>query len=331
MKPSAGKNLKRALYFSLGYIVFCSLYIWLSGRIARLSTANVELLAHIELVKGIAFILSTGILLFIYMLVQLNKITTQKTTINLQRETIGQKETVIQKQSETINEHRKIVSDYERRALAGIYAASIAHDINNLLTICFHSISELKERLPSSSGSLKFLNYLDSSMQRMETSAKTLREIGKKEINYDVSVFELGKLVRDTVELTRNHKRVSTCDIHIEPFQKILVKSNAAVLEQCLINLIINAADAVKQEGVIEVRLTAKDGFAFVEVHDDGPGVPLHKWRTVFEAYVTDKEHGSGLGLAGVKMSMDLLHGDVLLDNSSLGGAQFTLKIPLAM
>jgi signal transduction histidine kinase len=105
---------------------------------------------------------------------------------------------------------------------------------------------------------------------------------------------------------------------------------NPITLHRSVLNLVLNAADAVEGRGIIEVRLSASGPQAVLEVHDNGPGIPEDQRRRIFEAFYTTKAMGTGLGLLSVKACADEHHGHVEVLSSPLGGALFRLTLPLA-
>jgi signal transduction histidine kinase len=100
------------------------------------------------------------------------------------------------------------------------------------------------------------------------------------------------------------------------------------------VNLVVNAIDAIgasKQGTKIVVRTGSNDGASFVEVEDDGPGMPQEIAKRVFEPFFTTKgEEGTGLGLAMVYATMQRHGGDVSLDTAAGKGTRFRMKFPRA-
>ena len=104
-------------------------------------------------------------------------------------------------------------------------------------------------------------------------------------------------------------------------------------VEQILVNLLSNAADAVPPgKGVVEVVLRADGAELVLEVADNGPGVPAHLADRVFDAFVTTKPEGvgTGLGLAISRRLAASMGGSLTAERASLGGAVFILRLPLA-
>ena len=90
------------------------------------------------------------------------------------------------------------------------------------------------------------------------------------------------------------------------------VHGNAEMLKQCLINLIKNAQEAM-DEGAITVRTRYVDGIVFLEVEDNGPGIPLDLQEKIFSPFYSTKDKGSGLGLAMTRKIINEIGGKLLL------------------
>jgi signal transduction histidine kinase len=104
-------------------------------------------------------------------------------------------------------------------------------------------------------------------------------------------------------------------------------------LVQVLLNLLLNAADALPHDGTINIaaRLTSPHELT-LSVEDDGPGVPIAIRQNLFEPFVTTKDvgKGTGLGLAVCRGLVEHVGGSIALDESHLLGARFIITLPIA-
>jgi signal transduction histidine kinase len=107
------------------------------------------------------------------------------------------------------------------------------------------------------------------------------------------------------------------------------VSANPTLLSQIVTNLLVNAGEATDGKGQVAVRVTTEGGRACLEVDDDGPGVPVERRAGLFDALVTTKPHGNGMGLFSVKAAALALGGSVSVDVAPLGGARFRVTLPL--
>jgi two-component system sensor histidine kinase HydH len=100
-------------------------------------------------------------------------------------------------------------------------------------------------------------------------------------------------------------------------------------LTQALLNVVINAIQAVERKGRVEVSASVADGRISVAVSDNGPGIPPERLASIFDPYFTTKTEGSGLGL-WIAQQIVTAHGGTLeAGNRPAGGAVVTLRLPL--
>jgi signal transduction histidine kinase len=109
-----------------------------------------------------------------------------------------------------------------------------------------------------------------------------------------------------------------------------VVRAVESLLARMIFNLILNAAEATGKGGKIEIRLRRAESMVCLEVHDNGPGIPVDMRQKVFDPFYTSKPNGTGLGLLSVRMCAVEHHGTVTVTDSDLGGACFIVTLPAA-
>lgn len=280
-------------------------YIILSGYLAAGASRSVEELRRIEAIKGTLYVAVTATLIFGGARWTMRRM--ERDALELRR----------REQALVVN---------EGRVFAGLTAAAIAHDANNVLTVALADIDLMEEdgrggedlaRLRHSVGRLVALN------QRLLDSAQAYatRE------NAPLDVRDAG---RDVVAGLRSHIDLRRCRVTCEGEAGVVVTASPVLMQQMVGNLVLNAAQAAGDRGVIEVRVAAAAGHAVIEVHDNGPGVPPERRAGLFTALTTTKRDGNGLGLFSVKACAAGLGGRVVIGDSPLGGALFRVELPLA-
>jgi signal transduction histidine kinase len=112
------------------------------------------------------------------------------------------------------------------------------------------------------------------------------------------------------------------------------VKGDPVQLQQVILNLIINAIDAISEAGMKEREVsvtTALSGpSAEIRVADSGPGIAAGDLQSVFNPFFTTKPQGMGMGLAIVRTIVEAHRGKISAENKSSGGALFTIRLPVA-
>ena len=111
----------------------------------------------------------------------------------------------------------------------------------------------------------------------------------------------------------------------------VAVKADSVELEQVLFNLVHNALDAVEGQAspIVEVQLYVGANDAFIDVRDNGRGVPLEIRPQIFEPFITDKKEGTGLGLALSQRLTDQMGGEIsLLEDTEK--TIFRVRLPIS-
>lgn len=297
-----------ALILSLAYVVLCGAYIVLSGALAAGLSETVQQLERVETMKGLIFVFATGALFFALAFTLLRRISRQEIRVLQQKNAL---------------------MESERRAMVGLFAASIAHDIANILVVARGSLGFLEEDLPAGDGKgSAAIATLRRSLEELKVLTRRLVSIEHARLPKDDTEFALDQLVREVVSLARSHMDVRGCTLRVSSNDPVTIFGDRSMLGMMLLNLILNAADATRGRGRIDVRLRRADDAAILEVHDDGPGVPADRREAIFEAFYSSKAHGTGLGLLTVKVTVEEHGGAVDVDISDLGGASFRVRLP---
>jgi signal transduction histidine kinase len=111
------------------------------------------------------------------------------------------------------------------------------------------------------------------------------------------------------------------------------VRGDAVQLQQVILNLIINAMDAISEaatkEREVSVSTDHSGAWAEIKVSDTGPGIAVEDIRNVFNPFFTTKPQGMGMGLAIVRTIVEAHHGQISAVNQLSGGALFTIRLPI--
>jgi signal transduction histidine kinase len=107
------------------------------------------------------------------------------------------------------------------------------------------------------------------------------------------------------------------------------VAVDAGLVRQALINVVLNAAQAMPRGGRLCVRTSAAEGWATIEVTDTGHGIPPGLRERIFEPFFTTRTSGTGLGLAIVKHVVEVHGGAIDVSPGPEGGTRFALRFPL--
>jgi signal transduction histidine kinase len=305
-----GFNPKRyAAILATGYFVVTATWIKLSTYIAGSKSISVEELERIETVKGLGFMAFSSIMLFFAAYWVLRRHARYAQML--------------------VTSQQKLVQA-EREAVSGLLAASVAHDISNLLTIQRLSLETIKGSPDLSVRAKDSIDRLDRATQRLTDIVTRLRNAGRSIFREAPRNFDAGVAIADTIALMRVHSASRDTTIMFgEPNERLELNGYPVLVHQLVMNLILNAAEATHGRGRILIEVAKTDDGIKICVSDDGPGVPRHSHESIFHAFFTTKPRGSGLGLTSVRSSVDIHGGSIDVGVSKdLGGARFVVQLP---
>ena len=228
---------------------------------------------------------------------------------------------------------REQLTRVERLATLGTLAGGVGHELNNLLTLFQAALHYLRGQHatnhPPSEKVLEQFERVGAHMELHATHLLSLARPGPDEPEY----IDLNALINSTVEMlqTAGHTTYIGNDAGAQRCHP--VHANRTRLEQVLVNLIVNAADAIATGGTdnyIIIELTHHDGNAVVRVKDTGCGIPSDLVDSIFEPYVSTKsaDSGTGLGLSVVRRIMEKLGGRVWIEKTDSSGSVFAFELP---
>lgn len=297
-----------ALLLAAIFLVFGAVYIGLSGRWAATSAASVAELEHIELVKGLAFVAVCAALLFLTAWLLLRRIARSQADIL---------------------SHRSALLAAERRAMAGAFASSVAHDMNNIMTVGVATTDLLLGQKSLTPDQRAMLRDIEATFARMGELTQRLSLTGRASLRGDLQQADLVAVLREELAFARRHARLRSCSITLLGATTLTLQICPLAIQQMLVNLLLNAAEAAGERARIEVRVTRDGDRAIVEVHDNGPGIPADLRAGIFEAFYTTKAQGRGLGLMSAKAAVQIHRGRIEALESPLGGACLRMALPI--
>jgi two-component system NtrC family sensor kinase len=242
----------------------------------------------------------------------------------------------VQKKTAEIVKAQEHLINTEKLASLGRMAAGVAHEINSPLTgIVTFSHLMLKRTPPENTQDVEDLNIIIDQAERCSKIIKGLLGFSRK-TSSEKSMMNLNTLLENTVSMVRHQSRFynilfdlqldsSLPEVNIDPNQ----------IQQVLLNLLINAADAMEKKGKITLatRVVENRGALFVEVdvNDSGPGIPESIRSKIFEPFFTTKPIGKGTGL-GLAVSYGIIkkhQGTIFIRDSEGMGAKFCIQLPV--
>ena len=224
------------------------------------------------------------------------------------------------------------LSESARLAALGQMAATVAHEVKNPLSAIKSIAQVMREDETVSREYGRDLDLITGEADRLSRSVSQLLSFSRPAV-VAAAPASLHATVHEVLQLARAelHEHVAHVEVDLQFDPQLNGETNAA-LKEILLNLLLNAAQAVAHGGVITLASRALDGGAWqLSVGDDGPGVPPKLQAKIFEPFFTTKQRGTGLGLAIVARRVRELNGEinVVSPTNTSTGTRFELRLPL--
>jgi PAS domain S-box-containing protein len=211
-------------------------------------------------------------------------------------------------------------------ALARI-SSGIAHEIGNPLTSISSYVQILRE-----------MEHDDFTKESLDTIAKHITRIAdivrqmssfSRTRASDLKHYDVHDLVDMTLDLVKYDKRMKDIRVTVEipeSLPQVIVDETQFI--QVLMNIILNAADAMQGGGDLAISGQMHEKEVEIEVADTGPGIPADHLEKIFDPFFTTKEKGTGLGLSVSYNIVKSYQGDILVENRPEGGTIFRVRLP---
>jgi PAS domain S-box-containing protein len=224
----------------------------------------------------------------------------------------------------------------EKLSALGSLVSGVAHELRTPLTFLSNNAFLLKRRLDAVGlaedarvDADRYLDEISNGVDRINQLVEDLRRYTKARHDRTVVEARLDEAVLDPVELFRaTNRAIHAIEMDLRPTDPVRV--NVGAVQQVVLNLLQNAADAMPPGGRIRVRTGVGDDGSFIEVRDEGAGIPRHVQERMFEPLFTTKADGTGLGLSIVKRILDEHRATISCDSTVGRGTTFRVVFPRA-
>jgi signal transduction histidine kinase len=227
-----------------------------------------------------------------------------------------------------------------RLAAIGRLTSGVGHEVKNPINAMVLHLELLRGKLvpggtEAFSGAQRHVEILAGEMQRLDRVVQTLADFSRP-MELHLREHDLRQVVGAVMELTAAEMQENRVQVAVDaPKESMMVRVDAELIRQALLNLLLNGMQAMPEGGAMIVRMRREHQFAVVEVIDEGEGIPTELLPRIFELYFTTKPRGSGIGLAMTYRILQL-HGGAMevrsnADRSSVErGTTFTFRLPIA-
>ena len=228
----------------------------------------------------------------------------------------------------------------DRMISLGKLVASCAHEINNPIqgVLTFSDLMQdiLAEGEPSSEDLEQFKDHLALMSKELERCGSIVSGLlsFSRESPGEYKGIDLNQVLLDAILLTRHKMKLRNVDLIIRLHPDLLmIMGNDRELQQCFLNLIFNAIEAMPGGGQLKlISKLASDGKnVCIEIHDTGYGIPKENFDHIFDPFFTTKGEGEGTGM-GLSIGYGVVknhRGDITIDSTEGKGSSFVLTFPV--
>lgn len=230
------------------------------------------------------------------------------------------------------------ITELQPLANLGLVSAMIAHEMNNILTP-LGSYAQLSMNNPDDLElTKKTINKTAINSARAAKILETMLVMAKGQTQ-DKNIHNLKILIDDVFTLIARDFSKDRIKVNVDAAEDISVYAEAICVQQVLMNLILNARDAIissgKSPGVLSIAAYRRHESTVIEVSDNGCGIETENLKKIFEAFYTTKnkqdkprDAGAGLGLAFCKKVIDDHNGNISVQSDPETGTTFKITLP---
>ena len=280
----------------------------------------------------------------------------EKETATLKESLISQKEN-----EEKLRQSQEQLFQAQKMETLGTLVAGVAHEINNPINLIMYNIPLLKkiwhdfkpvihknatENPVQKYGGLsyEFLNEnldqlitdMDLAAKRVETIVSRLKDFSRKSSIIDKSEMSVNDAIQNTLRLAQSTLKKSNVDVRLDLSEEIpSIKGHLQSIEQVILNLVINAIEAIEHDhGAIDINTDydEKKKQVILTVCDNGSGMPPEVLEKIFDPFFTQKQTkgGTGLGLSVTYSLVKAHEGEITCQSEEGTGTRFIVKLPLS-
>jgi len=217
----------------------------------------------------------------------------------------------------------------EKLAAIGGLAAGVAHEIRNPLSSIKGIATYFKNKFDENSDDDEMAGVMIEEVERLNRVISELLEFARP-TELKLKTTDVNSLIEHSVRLIEKEAADKNIDIKLELSQQpVSAQIDSDRLSQCLLNLYLNALQAMEKDGQLSVKDSlTHDNLIVIEIKDTGSGIKVENLDKIFDPYYTTKTKGTGLGLAIVHKIVEAHNGSIKVRSISGQGTSFIISIP---
>jgi len=237
----------------------------------------------------------------------------------------------LSKANKELSEAQAEVRRSERLAALGQLSAGLAHEIRNPLGVIQASAELLSKNVSQENAVVhEVAGYITSEVMRTNQLVTRFLDFARPAQAHRETA-DFNDVVKSAVSQAQESIRNENSPVSVQATLRAvpLMPLDVTIIESCVLNLLLNARDAMPDGGVISVETGVENRSAWLVVRDEGCGIPAKSLEEIFNPFFTTKANGVGLGLAMVSKFVDSHGGRVQVESQPGKGTTFRISLPL--
>lgn len=247
------------------------------------------------------------------------------------RDEVGELAETFNSLSHELDTYRKKMEESYKQMLRteklnalGRLSAGLAHEIRNPLT----SIKVLFQTFKDNPAiTREDISVVLSAVEQMDDLLTRFLRFARSD-EFNLTDVYINSVVKHVIKLTEFQLKDRSIDLSLELSRLPPIKADRAMIQQALLNLVLNAIEAMPDGGTLSISSKMENGSAVVGIRDTGCGIPGDIKDKIFDPFFTTKGDGTGLGLSIVYNIVSLHNGEISFESNGKG-TTFTLKLPI--
>lgn len=302
---------RTAVAIAAGYALFAGSYILGSSAVLANLRFSPEQERLVEVLKGLAFVLITSTLLWRV----LDRFFSRLTQAN-----------------EQLGAATAQLTQAHQASTAAILAATVAHEMKNMLAVVHANSAYVRNASqPLAEEHRNALDDVISAVNRMERLTQDLMaRAAMRGENATHERVDMEEALRTCIRIANLFVRFHHSHVHLHVAANVVIVADRSQLEHAVLNLLINAIEATREHGRVDLDVEQLGNEVLLRVTDNGPGLSPAAKEHLFEPFFTTKgKRGTGLGLSVTRETMRRMGGEVRYVAGTGKGAVFELRLPL--
>lgn len=234
-----------------------------------------------------------------------------------------------------VSDLRRLLMQSQKMSSVGALASSITHEFNNILTTVINYAKLGLRKKDAASRDKAFEKILSAGQRAAKITCGMLSYARDQGDRFELT--DLAQLVQEVLVLVEKDLQMHRVKLQVDVFDQPHAMVNAGQIQQVLVNLLVNARQAMDGGGrlFLTIRTNEKDNMAEIAVRDTGTGIPPDKLPKIFSPFFSTKQAdkqgqgGTGLGLSLCRDIIEAHKGRIRVESALGKGTTFTLRFPL--